>query len=158
MNGDRLTQLEEGFLEGKLTTEEEAELKDLVAQTQDHHLKTYFQWTAEGQELEVPNMEERMRFSEIPVPYWKRNLIKMAATLLILLTTVFIFRAELFTTKTQETYTQEEIDKSYEATLETLTAMASFLNNGLTNTEQGIDFSAPFKDLNSLNNTTTQEE
>lgn len=153
MNGDRLKLLEEGFLDGKLTPEEETELKRLVAIADEHHLKTYFQWTSEAQELEAPDLSGRLSLGESSTHFWQVNFRKIAAAILILLAATFAFRNQLFhNTSTQAVYTQAEIDESYEVTMATLTAMASFLDQSLSTTEDGIDFSAPFKEFNSLKN------
>jgi len=157
MNGDRLKTLEEGFMEGKLSPKEEAELKVIVEATEHHHLKTYFQWTDSANELEVPDMASRVDFEDAPRPFWRQHFSKVAASLLILIVAAFIFREELFENAAKPvTYSQAEIDESYEATIATLTAMAFFLDEGLNNTERGIDFSTPFKEFNTLQNNETQ--
>jgi hypothetical protein len=158
MNGDRLKALEQGFLDGSLSAEEEVELKTLVSLEENHPLKSYFQWTADGQHLEVPDMRNRVILEDASVKSIWPGLIRVAATLILLLSATFIFWPGLYSTKPAEKYSQTEIDKSYKATIETLSAMASFLNQGIKDTGQCMDISAPFKELNTLDNIETQEQ
>ncbi|GAB5526087.1 MAG: hypothetical protein Roseis2KO_39590 [Roseivirga sp.] len=158
MSGDRLQELEEGFLEGNLSPAEEAELRQLVAAHKGHHLSHYFQWTEESESYELPDMRQKLRLEDKPILFRRQNLFKIAATLLLMLTTTFIFRPELFKAQSTDSFSREEIDKSYEATIKTLTAMATFLNESLPQAEEGLNISAPFKELNSLDNTETQEQ
>ncbi len=157
MSGDRLNELEEGFLEGSLSPAEEAELKQLVAAHKGHHLGVYFQWTEEAESHEVPDMRQKLSPEGKPVLFRKQNLFKIAASLLLVLSATFIFRPELFRTESTDPFSQVEIDESYEATMKTLTAMATFLNESLPQAEEGMNISAPFKELNTLDNTETQE-
>lgn len=159
MSGDRLKVLEEGFLEGKLSTAEEAELKELVANQPGHHLGIYFQWTdTDDTNLQLPDMRERVKLNDTPLFFRKQNLFRIAAGLLLILTATFIFRSELFKTGPASSYSQVEVDESYEATMKTLTAMATFLNESLPQAEEGMNISAPFKELKTLDNTETQEQ
>lgn len=158
MNGDRLKVLEKGFLEGTLTAEEETELKQLVADHEDHHLSTYFQWTGDGQSLDVPDMRQRIKLDDNPSVFRMQNLFKMAAAILLLITATWLFRPDFFKSDPSGNYSQVEIDKSYQATLETLTAMADFLNESLPKAKECMNISAPFKELNTLENRETQEQ
>ncbi|MCE7992315.1 MAG: hypothetical protein HEP71_10055 [Roseivirga sp.] len=158
MNGDRLKVLEKGFLEGTLTPEEETELKQLVADHKDHHLSAYFQWTGDTESIEVPDMRQRINLDNRPSAFRIQNLIKIAAVVLLLVAATWLLRPELFKTSPSNTYSQVEIDKSYQATLETLTAMADFLNESLPKAEECMNISAPFKELNTLENRETQEQ
>ncbi len=158
MSGDRLKDLEEGFLEGTLTHEEETELKQLVAEHKDHHLSLYFRWTDETEGLDVPDMRQRLVLEDKPGAFWNHKLFKMAASVLLILAAAFIFRAQIFAPQSSGNYSQAEIDESYEATMKTLMAMGTFLNESLPKAEEGMNLSAPFKELNTLENTETQEQ
>lgn len=158
MSGDRLKVLEEGFLEGNLSPAEEAELRQLVAAQKDHHLSVYFQWTEEADNHEVPDMRQKLKPEDKPVLFRKQNLFKIAASLLLILSATFIFQPQLFKAKSTSSFSQVEIDESYEATMKTLTAMATFLNESLPQAEKGMNISAPFKELKTLDNTETQEQ
>lgn len=158
MNGDRLKALEQGFLDGSLSPEEEVELKALVSLQENHPLKSYFEWTADGQNLEVPDMRNRVMLEDTSVKSIWPGLIRVAASLLLLISATLILWPGLYTTKPAEKYSQTDIDESYKATIETLSAMASFLNKGIKDTEQCMDISAPFKELNTLDNIETQEQ
>lgn len=158
MNGDRLKVLEKGFLEGTLSSAEETELKQLVADHPDHHLSAYFQWTGDSQSLDVPDMRQRIKLNDTPSVFRMQNLLKMAAAILLLITATWLLRPEYFKASSSNTYSQVEIDESYQATLETLTAMADFLNESLPKAEECMNISAPFKELNTLENRETQEQ
>lgn len=157
MNGDNLKILEQGFLDGNLSQEEETELRYLVNQQEDHHLHAYFQWTGDTESLEVPDLRKRVNLDDRPRFFFRQNFLKIAATLLLLMAAIFLFRPQLLNLNSSKKYSQVEIDKSYEATMETLTAMANFLNESLPKAEEGINMSAPFKQLNTLENIETQE-
>lgn len=158
MNGDRLKYLEQGFLEGTLTHEEETELKQLVVEHNDHHLGLYFQWTRNTESLDIPDMRQRVILEDKPRAFWKHKLFKMAASFLLILAAAFIFRAQIFVPQSSGNFSQAEIDESYEATMKTLIAMGTFLNESLPKAEEGMNLSAPFKELNTLENTETQEQ
>lgn len=157
MSGDKLKDLKQGFLEGTLTHEEEVELKRLVAKQKDHHLGPYFQWTDEADSMDIPDMRNRVVLEDKPRAFWQQSLFKLAASLLLILVAAFIFRAQIFIDKSSGNYSQADIDRSYEVTLETLMAMGTFLNESLPRAEEGMNLSAPFKELNTLENTETQE-
>lgn len=159
MSGDRLKVLEEGFLEGSLSPAEEAELRQLVATQKDHHLAVYFQWTdTDNTDQKAPDMRKRVKLNDTALFFRKQNLFRIAAGLVLILTATFVFRPAFFKAKSTNSYSQVEIDKSYEATIKTLSAMATFLNESLPQAEEGMNISAPFKELNTLDNTETQEQ
>lgn len=148
MNGDRLDKLTQGFLDGKLSMEEERELKEWVLSRPVHPLKSYFDWVEAESSIPVPETIGPS-FKKHKPGALRGTLLKVAAAVLILLAAWTVFQPR---TDSGQEYSQAEIDRSYEATIETLSAMAAFLDKGMKATQECMDMSQPFKDLNELKN------
>lgn len=147
MNGDRLKDLEKGFLEGSLSDAEEQELKAWVQAHPEHHLAPYFAWTAKEEPEAVPDFRRGITLTE------KRDFsswIKVAAAVVLLLVAGFLLKDNLVQSPQEGDFTEAEIDESYKATMETLSAMAVFLDKSLADAQKCIDMSSPFEQLNEL--------
>ena len=149
MNGDRLKTLEHGFMDGALTDAEETELKQWVQAQPEHPLAPYFTMVDEAEELTMPDFKSRLVLTEEP----KRKLSwwKLAAAVLALSIAGFLLKDQ-FLRDSPKAFSEAEIDESYKATMETLSAMAGFLDKSLSDTREAIDLSKPFEKLNELKN------
>lgn len=149
MTGDRLKELEDGFLEGSLSDQEEVELRQYVLEQSAHPLRPYFLMTLDQEMAEVPDLRQVVGSKRsVQTNTW----LKVAAALIILAVAGFLLEDRISGSQPDSPYSQVEIDRSYEATMETLSAMAKFLDNGLKDTQQCMDMSEPFKQLNELKN------
>ena len=147
MTGERIKYLEEGFLEGSLSDSEEQELRSWVQKHPEHHLAAYFAWTARELPDDMPDFKQKVNLSDRPKSW---NWIKVAAAVLVLCTAGFLLKDKLKSSQENKEYTETEIDESYKATIETLSAMAVFLDKSLADAQKCIDLSSPFEQLNEL--------
>lgn len=155
MNGDRLKELEEGFLEGNLTEQEEQRLLRWIEEHPEHYLSPYFRLTTEELPAEMPDFRSRVSLNEKRgFPLWP----KVAAVILVIIAAGFLLNDRWLKKKDNENYTQAEIDESYQATMETLSAMAGFLDKGLNETQNACNMSQPFEKLNELNASKNSEQ
>jgi len=145
MNGDRLNELEAGFLNGSLGDAEENELKAWVMDQPEHELYPYFALAAQSDDLDMPDFKARIVLDQPKGIPW----LKVAAAVIVLCVVGFLFKDSILPAR-QKAYSETEIDESYKATMETLSAMAGFLDKSLTDAEQAIDLSKPFEKLNDL--------
>ena len=147
MTGDRIKELEAGFLAGSLSDAEEQEFKVWLKAHPEHELSPYFTWIAQADGVVVPDLRPGMAYK---TGIWNQTWFKVAAAMLILVTAGFLLKTTLLKQEPAQTFTEAEIDRSYKATLETLSAMAGFLDKSLSDAEQAIDLSKPFEKLNEL--------
>lgn len=147
MTGDRLKALEEGFLEGSLSEAEEAALRSWVKDHPEHRLSPYFRWTSADEAIEVPDFRSKMSLEEKEKNWlW----LKVAAAILALVVFSFLLKDQVWEKPKEIQFTKSEIDESYQATLETLSAMAVFLDKGISDTQQACKIAEPFEKLNEL--------
>ena len=155
MTGDRLKALEEGFLEGSLSEADEKELRKWVMEHPEHHLSLYFSWTSEDERLALPDFKANLDFAE------KRTnspWLKVAAAILAVALFAFLLKDQVWEKPKEIQFTQAEIDKSYQATIETLSAMAVFLDKGINETQKACKMAEPFEKLNELKHSNDTEE
>lgn len=155
MSGNRLTYLEEKFQEGKLSAPEKEELEFLLRENPENELNMYFQWVNQTKQETDIVVSKGDFFSKLSTTKKSRysSFIKYAAVLLIVLMAGY-FAAPQLIQNNKEDITEAEIENAYQESLKTFLALSSYLNKGLQDMHQGLDFSAPFKDLKQLNTTT----